>query len=208
MPPPEAMDRPADNSPRRKSIRVPDYDYTLAGSYFLTICAAGMRCVFGQVAAEGVRLSPLGEAIRDCWLQMPRHFETVELDEFVIMPNHLHAILVNWAARDRTGTACRAPADPRAPEIAFPPYRTAHPNPERFGKPVAGSLPTMVRSFKSAATKAARERRLWDAGPLWQRGYYEHIIRKTESLQEIRAYIRDNPQRWFEKHNGQEIQRR
>jgi REP element-mobilizing transposase RayT len=133
-----------------------------------------MRCIFGRVLAESVALSPLGLLVRNTWQELPKHFPYVELDELIIMPNHLHAVLTN-----RTDAA-----------------RGSRENIEQFARPVSGSLPTIIRSFKSAVTKRARERSLWGEGPLWQRSYYEHIIRTSESLKEIRWYIQQNPNRW------------
>ena len=140
----------------------------------MTICAWGKRYRFGVVRENVVHLNRLGHALGECWEEIPRHFAEVELDAFVVMPNHLHGIVVIHEAE---GTACRAPTV------------------ERYGKPVRGSLPTIVRSFKSAATRTGREI-LAPGAVVWQRGYYEHIIRDEHSWQKVREYIATNPERW------------
>lgn len=161
----------------RRSIRLSGYDYTRAGAYFVTICTWGRACLFGNVIDETMQLNDVGRAVLMCWEQIPRHFPRVELDEFVVMPNHVHGILVLAVDTDR-GTACRAPTM------------------ERFGKPVARSLPTIVRSFKSAASKRVNELVGVSGAPIWQRNYHEHIIRNEQALNAIRQYIQDNPSQW------------
>ena len=123
----------------RRSIRLRGYDYAQAGAYFVTICTYQRACLFGEVVDSDIRLSPLGEIIASCWDEIPNHFPAVALDASIVMPNHLHGILVIGGGDGDEGTACRAPTE------------------ERFGKPVAGSLPTTVRSFKAAASKRTND---------------------------------------------------
>ena len=176
-----------------------EYDYAIAGSYFVTIGINGQARVLGRVRRGQMKLSRLGEIVKRSWQQIPEHFPSVTLDEFVIMPNHLHGIVVQWG---EAGTACRAPTDRLEAAVAFAPLVKEGRTQERFSQPVRGSLPTIVRYFKSAVTKAGREQGLWGNRTLWQRGYYEHIIRQAESLDEIRRYIRENPSCWMERHES------
>ena len=162
--------------PRRLSLRLLDYDYTTPGAYFLTVCAAARECLFGRPENDSVELSQLGEMVRECWLAIPNHFTIAELDAYVVMPNHLRGIIV--LTDDGRGKTCRAPTT------------------ERFGQPVAASLPTIVRSFKAAVTKRVNEIGVAAKRPIWQRSYYEHVIRNAESLDRIRDYIATNPLRW------------
>ena len=162
--------------PRRRSIRLPGYDYAQTGAYFVTIRTQGRACLFGDVVDGEMRLGPVGTIVEECWLAIPDHFPTVELGEFAIMPNHIHGILF----MSRRGTACRAP--------------TA----ERFGKPRPGSLPTVMRSLKSAVTSRINQMRSAPGQPVWQRNYYEHIIRDDGALDRIREYIASNPSKWAE----------
>jgi REP element-mobilizing transposase RayT len=128
-----------------------------------------------------MELNGLGEIVGECWNKIPEHFPNVELDIFVTMPNHLHGIIVltgDQTLYTRRGTACRAPTI------------------ESFGKPVAKSLPTVMRSFKSGASKQINKARKTPGCPLWQRNYYEHVVRNEEDLNEIREYIITNPLKW------------
>ena len=111
--------------------------------------------------------------MRAVWQDLPRHFPGIDLDAFVVMPNHVHGILILHGR----GTACRAPT-------------------MAFGQPVPGSIATIVRSFKAAATRGVNLLRGTPGAPVWQRGYYEHIIRSSGELDRLRAYIETNPLRW------------
>ena len=159
----------------RRSIRLRAYDYAQAGAYFVTICTQGRRCLFGDVLADETRLTEAGRIVQECWDGLPQHFPDVQLDEFVVMPNHVHGIVV---VDRRRGTACRAPTG------------------ERFGRPEPGSLPTIIRSFKSAATKRINDTRRSLRQTVWQRGYFERVIRDEKELDHVRQYIRYNPMSW------------
>ena len=165
---------------RRRSIRLPGYDYTSAGAYFITICASGKECLFGAVENGQMRLNDAGQIAAQCWHDIPLHFPHAELDEWVVMPNHVHGIVV--LDHCRRGTACRAP--------------TAMATAEQFGRPVAGSISTVVRSFKSAVTHHLNKLHGAVGEKIWQRNFYEHIIRNETELHGIREYIQNNPAKW------------
>jgi REP element-mobilizing transposase RayT len=174
----------------RRSIRLHGYDYTRPGYYFITICIFDRKqCLFGDVIEKRVVMNEYGKYVDQCWHEIPAHFPQAQTDEFVVMPNHVHGI-IHLIDYNRRGTACRAPTGTI----------------EQFGKPVARSLPTIVRSFKSAISK-----RIHHVLPAfkWQRNYFEHIIRDNTSLFFIRKYIRENPLQWsidFENPIDREIQ--
>lgn len=172
---------------RRRSIRLPGYDYTRPAAYFVTVCTRNRECLFGDVVDGEMRLNELGETVRACWHEIPDHFPHVGLDEFVIMPNHVHGILVivetNVVGARHVGARHAVPLRQT--------QRT-----EQFGKPLAGSIPTIIRSFKSAVTKRINDLRGTAGITVWQRNYYEHVIRDEESLNRIRQYIIENPRRW------------
>jgi putative transposase len=172
---------------RRRSVRLRGHDYASQGAYFVTICAADLRCVFGEVVADAMRSNAVGDIVATCWNEIPAHFPSVRLDAFVLMPNHMHGILmiVNEDATDCRGTTCRAPT-------IGPPDST----PQHFGVPTARSLPTVVRSFKAAVTKRVHELAGEPDLEIWQRNYFEHVIRNDDALNEIRRYIQENPLRW------------
>jgi REP element-mobilizing transposase RayT len=178
-----------------QSIRLKDYDYTQAGAYFITICTHNRKCVLGDVVNGEMRLNELGQVVEIEWLRTAEIRDNVELDAFVIMPNHIHGIVVitepHVGATDNCrGTARRAPT-------------------EQFGKPTSGSLPTIIRSFKSAVTKHVNEMRHTPGIPIWQRSYYEHIIRNEDEVHQIQVYIVNNPLRWeLDSENPKNMKRR
>jgi len=175
----------------RRSIRLKNYDYASPGAYFVTIVTHRRQCLFGNVMDGQMRLNEFGEIVRDEWLKTETIRPRVQLDEYVIMPNHVHGIII-INDDNRRGTLQRAPTImQRAPTIM---QRT--PTIEQFGKPTSDSIPTIIRLLKSATTKRINEYRNTPAVPVWQRNYYEHIIRNETELQQIRQYIANNPINW------------
>jgi putative transposase len=160
--------------PGHHSIRLKGYDYASEGLYFITICSDKKRCVFGRIIDSSAVLSPAGLIVRECWVAIPLHFGRTRLHEFVIMPNHLHGIVEIFA---ELGRSSAAPL--RGTDAAMQ----------------AGSLGAIVRSFKAAATKRIRERFNKNA-PVWQRNYFERVIRDGEEFSTARRYILENPARW------------
>jgi putative transposase len=149
----------------RSSIRLARYDYSRHGAYFVTICADRKACLFGEVQQQVLLPSPWGKIVEDCWRAIPQHFQEIELDAYVVMPNHIHGIL--WFLNDEPETAKKRP-----------------------------SLGTVPGSFKSAVTRAINESTGMRGALVWQRNYFEHIIRDDDSLSSIREYIQENPARW------------
>jgi len=161
----------------RRSIRLQGWDYTQPGAYFVTIVAYG-RELFGQVVDGEICLSEFGEIVRDEWLASADIRCEIQLDAFVVMPNHLHGIVWIVADDDIVGATGRSPLPARGP------------TPKSLGSFIAG--------YKSAVTKRINEIRGTPGNPVWQRNYYEHIIRNEQDLDAIRRYIRDNPAHWAE----------
>jgi REP-associated tyrosine transposase len=162
----------------RRSIRLKGYDYTQAGAYFITICVYGREPLFGHVAGEVVILSAYGQVVEQCWRSLARHTSRLILDAFVVMPDHLHGILMPQALID--GAA--------SPDIIRATDRPCGTLP--------GSINALVQNFKSISTRRVNRMRCSPSAPLWQRDYYEHIIRDSADLDRIRRYIADNPTRW------------
>jgi REP element-mobilizing transposase RayT len=152
---------------RRKLIRLTDYDYAQAGWYFLTICASSHECLFGTVSAGQMKLTGMGQTVTSCWHQIPQHFPRVTCDVFSVMPNHLHGILMFAAAEDL---------------------------PDRRSDKT--SLSDVVGTFKAAVSRQYASHGDRTRERIWQRGYYEHVIRTEEDLARIRQYIVDNPLKW------------
>ena len=202
----------------RRSTRLKGHDYRRAGAYFVTVCTWERECLLGEIWHGQVCLNALGQIVAETWQEIPRHFERAAVAALVVMPNHIHGVIVlkneygagaASAARDGRGTACRAPTDlSRRPSTARRPPASASTSTTRgmstalgreaFGQPVAGSLPTIMRSFKSASTKRVNALRDSRGAALWQRGYNEHIIRNDGELRAVRQYIADNPIHWRE----------
>jgi putative transposase len=173
----------------RRSIRLKGYDYTQAGAYFVTICAYQRLHVFGEVINGEMVLNETGKIARDEWFKTAELRPYVELfeDEFVVMPNHGHGIIWIVGARRR-----RTPTDVV----------------EKFGKPVKGSIPTIVRAYKSAVMYAVNGAQNMRGAVLWQHNYYEHIIRNDRELNNIRWYIVNNPLNWqLDRDNLQNIRK-
>jgi REP element-mobilizing transposase RayT len=157
---------------RKKLIRLRDYDYRAAGYYFTTICTDGRKLILGECSGDNVLLSPVGEIVRECWQLIPQFHSHIDLDEFVVMPNHVHGILYFHEVTRSDDFSKRCSVNS-----------------------LRGSLASVLCSFKTASTKEIR-RSSHLRGEVWQRGYYEHIIRDEKSLQSIRTYIQNNPILW------------
>jgi putative transposase len=171
---------------RVQSARCPKWDYRSNGAYFVTICTAGRIHYFGRISDGKMNLSEPGKVVEQNFAQIPNHFPFVELDEFVVMPNHFHGIVliknsfdhrlgnINVIKRNLPGSF-----DNIYSEIS----------------PKKGSLSTVIRSFKSSCTREINQ-----GDPAisfkWQPRYYDHIIRDTESHKRIRRYIINNPKKW------------
>ena len=163
--------------PYRRIHRLLEFDYSQPGAYFVTIVTQDRKTLFGQIVDGEVVLNALGRMVSDTWIAIPEHFPNVELGESVIMPNHFHGIIsitvgARHAVPQQQGTI------------------------ERFGKPISGSLPTILRSFKSASTKVFHEFSGHSEEHLWQQSYYEYVIRNERDYLAICEYIIANPVNW------------
>jgi putative transposase len=156
---------------RIPSARWATWDYGSNAAYFVTICTAGRTHDFGEIANGKMTLTPLGQAAADCWEAIPDHFPFVVLDGFVVMPNHVHGIIIIDKPEGGSGSG-----------------------PNRFG-PQSKNLASIARGYKIGVTKYARQRNL----PFkWQARYHDHVIRNRGEYERIRKYIHENPQKWAE----------
>jgi REP element-mobilizing transposase RayT len=169
--------------PARRSVRLPGYDYAWPGWYAVTICAHERQALFGEVVDGEARLGPAGEIVRAEWLRTAALRPELRLDAFVIMPNHLHGIIVIDEATEARSATASASASHAGNELAA------------FRSP-AGTLGAVVRGFKAATT--SRIRGLWSQldARVWQWSFYEHIIDDEDDLAHIREYIANNPRAW------------
>ena len=165
----------------RRSMRLKGYDYTQSGAYFVTLVTHQREEIFGRVVDAEMELSALGQVARDEWMKTAKLRPTVQLfeDEFIVMPNHVHGIL--WLLNDDS-------VDVRAQR------RCALTHPQV----IPGALGASVRAYKSAVTYAINGAQKTRGAPVWQRNYYEHIIRSEADLNNIWAYIDNNPRKWDE----------
>lgn len=182
--------------PYRKSIRAPEYDYSSLGSYFVTICVADHRPVLATIECSRYELTLQGRIVEAAWFDLPNRFDWLRPDAFVIMPNHVHAIIeisVNENTAVATSDESRDSGVVGAPGVMnhAPTKRRVLANGQ---SPVA--LGEIVRTFKAVATRSIRRAGFEDFS--WQRNYYEHIIRSDRSLGRIRDYIDGNPAAWAE----------
>jgi REP element-mobilizing transposase RayT len=169
----------------RRSIRLQGYDYSSAGAYFITLCTFQRQCLFGQIIDGAMQLNECGQIVAEEWLHSSTVRQEIDFDQWVIMPNHLHGIvLIN--PTHPVGAHNRVGAHGRAPLQMGVAYRRPR------------SLSSFVAGFKSATTKRLNTARNSPGTPVWQRNYHEHIIRSEESLQYIQQYIHSNPATWQE----------
>ncbi len=196
----------------RRSIRLKGYDYSQAGAYFVTICVHHRECLFGEIVDGEMRLNEPGQIVAACWQDITRHFGNVALDEFAVMPNHLHGIIVIGGALSTVGAKhspqprwLRTEADnvignasANANYGMLRPYKNTLP--PRGTQ--SDSLAAMVQNFKSVTARRVNVLRNTQGAPVWQRNYYEHIIRGDKELDNIRAYIGGNAACWAEDENN------
>jgi len=172
----------------RRSIRLKGYNYTSSGAYFVTMCTRDQACTLGDIVRGAVVLSNIGRIVAQSWMWLGDHHPYVDLDAWVIMPNHIHGIVVilddDIVSRDRRG-GCRG--DPCRGGS-----RTAPTAAKR--KP----LGRLIGAFKTVSTKRINEIRCTPGDRFWQRNYWEHIIRDESSLAQIRQYVINNPARWVD----------
>jgi REP element-mobilizing transposase RayT len=167
------------NKFRIETTRLKDYDYSSNGAYFITLCADKFKQYFGKIENERVFLSVSGVFAEQCWREIPDHFPFIQIDEFVIMPNHVHGIIIIDSApcRDVAGNVSTEIKNDGMSKIS----------------PKKGTISSVIRSYKSAVTKAGNANKL----PFkWQSGFYEHVIRNNDDLQLTREYIVNNPMKW------------
>jgi REP element-mobilizing transposase RayT len=208
--------------PHRKSIRLPDYDYTQAGGYFVTMVSYKRICLFGEVVGGHMiliysnsslraffakqsrfrifawpissrngtkceRLSSIGVIVKACWLETPAHFLNSSLDDFVVMPNHIHGI--KFINETQVGATHASPL-----RNGLDPH---NPLPPRYPRgPAPASLSAIIGSFKPSVSRLVHAFPGMKGIMVWQRNYYEHVIRNEDDLLAIRQYIADNTLQW------------
>jgi putative transposase len=148
----------------RRSIRLVGYDYSRSGAYFITICTHHRECIFGEIVDRAMNYNELGNIALSHWHNLATHHPNIEIDESIVMPNHLHGIIIVHES----------------------------------SKPIS----EIIRGFKTFSARQINRSLDRKGCPLWQRNYYEHIIRNEDELNNIRQYILNNPTNWQEDKNN------
>ena len=166
----------------RRSIRLRGYDYSREGAYYVTVCTREKKCLFGNIIGKKMLLNDAGKMIRSVWQGIPDRFPNIDLDEFIVMPNHIHAVFVINQQDMCRGEPCVRPHN-------------------RQNGTLPNTVGRILQAYKSITTDeyiAGVKQRGWKPFryKLWQRNYWEHIIRDTEDYNHICEYIYDNPAQW------------
>ncbi len=164
----------------RHSIRMKGYDYSKAGVYYITICTQNRKCLFGDIINGEMQLNDTGSVVVDEWMKIPGTQQGIELEEWVVMPNHFHGIII---FTESVGAIHESP---------LPMTQKQRRN---------MGLPKLIGRFKMLSSKKINEIRQTPGVKLWQRNYWEHIIRNNDELINIREYIRNNPRKWSSDQN-------
>ncbi len=198
------------NRYRISSVRLQNWDYGWNATYFVTICTQNRKCYFGDIVDGKMQLSEIGEIANKCWMKIPKHFPFVELDEFVVMPNHLHGIIIINKSNDNYKTIDQYNDTVKIQNIAETQNLIETQNlaslqgeknngretisqiKNKFGSQ-SKNLASIIRGLKTGVTK--RVRQICDDFA-WQSRFYDHIIRNNESFEKIRTYIIENPLKW------------
>ncbi|HCC32901.1 MAG TPA: transposase [Clostridiales bacterium] len=191
----------------RRSIRLKGYDYAQSGSYFLTVCTLDRACLFGEIVDGEMFLNQLGRMVERTWDDLPNHMANVELDAFMVMPDHIHGVVViefagaaTLAGAGSAGTSgVGAGSEPAPTRItAMTPAAAAMQSSTRR----IHRRPEIVRQLKTFSARRINQARGTPGISVGQRSYYEHVIRNEESLNHIRRYGAENAQRWaFDREN-------
>jgi len=186
----------------RRSIRLQGYDYSQNGAYFITLCTHNRECLFGQIQNGQMILNEYGKMVEQCWNNLSNHYDNIELDAYVIMPNHFHGIIL---ITDNVDNVDNVRAIRELPIHELPRQRKhelpIHELPRQQQKQRQQQrrkmlLPKIVGRFKTNSAKQINQMRNTPGISVWQRNYYEHIIRDEKSLENIRNYIINNPAKW------------
>jgi REP element-mobilizing transposase RayT len=186
---------------KRKHHRLTDWDYSLDGTYFITICCNERHPYLGTITKNTMVLSEIGSISSQYWLEIPDHFPYVRLDDFVIMPNHIHGILVldNSLVGPRHGVALQQPISDIVGSchgMTLPIRKESNQNINQFSKPVKNSVSVIINQYKSSVKRWCNKNGFEYFH--WQSRFYDQILTMGKSIDNIREYIWNNPKNWNE----------
>ncbi len=172
----------------RKSVRLKGYNYSQEGKYFITICTKNRECFFGKIANGKMKLNNIGRIAVKYLQEIPNHFPHVEIGEFVVMPNHVHCILVVGSRVGTSPVGTRHVVSQQGRDI------TCDVPTNQFSKPISGSVPVIIQQYKSSVKRWCNknDHKYFQ----WQSRFYDHIIRDEQCYQTISNYIFNNPVKW------------
>lgn len=171
------------NRQRRNSLRLRGFDYSRCGAYFVTMCTKDRELLLRTIENEMMRLTEAGEIVSACWKQIPEHFSSAKLDEFMVMPDHVHGIIVVSDRTESMRVFVHGGAIQESPRL-------------KRNDPACRRrmlLPMIIGRFKQNTSKQINILRGTPGLPVWQRCYYDHVVRDEDSLSRIRRYIIANP---------------
>ena len=184
---------------RINSSRLKDWDYSRSSTYFITICTQDKKCYLGNIVNQKMELSKIGEIAQKYWIEIPKHYSFVELDECIVMPNHIHCIIkinkpdsrvetTHWDVSKNVVSIHQGEMTHQETSqwVVSTSKFNGHNNP----KLTRNSLGSIINQYKSFCTKQIRK--LHDPNFQWQSRFYDHIVRDIEDLNRIRQYIIDN----------------
>lgn len=178
----------------RRSIRLQGYDYSQNGAYYVTLCTQNRECLFGEIVKGEMILNEYGKIVEQCWNNLSNHYDNIELDAYVIMPNHFHGIILITDTVDNVDNVDNVGAIHVGAIHELPLRKSPIQSPQQRRKML---LPKIVGRFKMNSAKQINQMRNTPGISVWQRNYYEHIIRNDKSLENIRNYIINNPSEWY-----------
>ncbi|MES2800163.1 MAG: transposase [Bacteroidota bacterium] len=172
----------------RKSLRIKGYNYAAEGFYFITICTFDRQHLFGEIENKHIKLNDAGKIAKQCWELIPIHCPNTKIHDFVIMPDHIHGIIEILYESDGVGANDDSPLlSPNHSPLPMENYIQKFESPKK-------TIGSVIRGFKIGVTKWMRE--FTPHHQIWQRNYYEHIIRDQQSYDRICFYINSNPENW------------
>ncbi len=178
----------------RKLPRLKDFDYANDGAYFITICTANRENIFGEIQNNKMVLNESGRVAEKCWREIPDHFPNAKLDEFVVMPNHVHGLI--WIENSNKIIKRVGNADLRSLQIPCSPQTQS----QKIDR-TKMAIPKIIHGFKSSVTRIIRQQNS-ATHSVWQKSFHDHVIRDDDELNRIRDYIWQNPKNWEKDENN------